>query len=137
MRRTETHFGTFDQLVGTAVHANGWWLRAALGVDLQCESPDCFDLSTFAAGVDAVRVRRALHVALQMGDEPLDFPVGFVACRVEDATDGQRTDIAYPFGLLESEGPLQLAFGTPGPTPAVRRAIIDAFAQRLASVLER
>ncbi len=129
-RRTETRFGTFDRLVGTAVHANGWWLRRALGVDLQCESPARYDLSDFAAGLDIIRVKSELPVALQTGDEALDFPI---ACRVEQATDGQRTDVAYPFVLLESEGRLQLAFGTPGPPPAVQDAIIDGFVQRLTS----
>jgi hypothetical protein len=135
-RRAETRFGTFGRLVGTAVHANGWWLRRAEGVDLPCESPVSHDLSNLIDGLDAVRMKSALAVALQTGDEALDLPIDFIACRVEDATDGQRMDAAYTFVLRESEGRFQLAFAPRTPR-AVRDGIVEAFVQRLAFVIDR
>ena len=78
-------------------------------------------------------MKSELPVALQTGDEALDFPIGFIACRVEDTIDGQRMDIAYAFVLLESEGRLQLAFASDGPPPAVRQEILAAFVERLSS----
>jgi hypothetical protein len=97
-RRTETRFGTFTKLLGTAVHANGWWLRHAAGVDLQCETPSLHDLSNVIASPersDLARVKRSLPIGLQMADGH-DLPIGFIATRVEDAPGGGLLDWSAP-----------------------------------------
>lgn len=51
------------------------------------------------------------------------LPLGFIATRVEANPTGGLLDVTYPFVLIESEGRMRLAFGTPGPEPSVRDEI--------------
>lgn len=136
-RRTETRGGTFGRLLGTAVHANGWWFRHAANVDLRGDSRSSHDLSRFTVGkerLDPGRIRTVLPLAFQMADGQ-GPPIGFIAARVEDASDGGKLDIAYPFLLQECDGRVQLAFGTLDPEPSLQDEIVAAFVERLARAL--
>ena len=78
-----------------------------------------------------MRIRQLLPGALQVSEdhEPL---TGFIATRVENAPDGGRLDVAYPFRLREAEGRMLLAFSPDGADPSLRDEIVAAFIHRIA-----
>ena len=123
VRITETRFGSFETLVGAAVYANGWWIRAAGGVVLD-GTPVWRKLSDCQSTVEGlVRatdpdygmpswIERLGPQALQCSASVFSSPLflGLVACRV----DGER-DIAYPF-LLRGDSHTECGFSSSGPS---------------------
>lgn len=142
MPREEVRFGSYDRLLGVAVHAHAWWLRHAVRVELAGGAPSWHDLSDCIAAsaaaenrpdpwrVDADWARARAPVGLQLGlmQATLLTPIvlDFIAARVEGSTS-----VAYPFLLREREGRLLFGFSTAGPTLSVQQDIITAVGCRL------
>lgn len=135
-------FGSYDRLLGTAVHANGWWLREAGHVELE-GTPDWHDLTgavaeaaaiarrTVPSCVDGHWYRRHAPIALQLrpaSASPVDdspLCLDFLAGRLEHGGE-----VTFPFLLREHDNSVRCGFSDAGPDPALKRDIVLAVASR-------
>ena len=141
MRQSAICYGSFKQLFGAAVHANGWWLRVAGGVSLDAE-PKWRDLGEFRTVVESIvgeidpeygSVRSFIGgapIALSCSHDSFTEPlaVGLIACRLQN-----EVDIAYPFLVRQENGSVQCGFSIRGPSQDIQDGILIALGCRLLS----
>jgi len=141
----DVRFGSFEKLVGTAVHRDPWWFRTAQGVVLDgtvlwtdlgecvqlgpCESGEHSQLDTawfesVAEVPDARWFRRHAPIALSLASGPTSFAVDLIATRARGGASA-----AYPFLLRETDGRIMCGFSD-GLEVDVRISILSALAGR-------
>lgn len=143
--RLDLRFGSFNELIGTAVHRAPWWFRTALGVVLagsvlwedlgECvltgpsEPADLSRLDTdwFRTAPQTVNTewfRLHAPIALSLASEPALCSVDLIATRVEE-----HVSVAYPFLLRETDKRVLCGFSSQSDTH-VRNSIVNALAGR-------
>ena len=144
--RDDIRFGSFKEVVGTAVYREPWWFRTVLDATVagsvfwvnlgdwvrmgprEASPSAALDTAWFhstAQAPDAAWFCEHAPIALGLTPEPAVCAFDLIATRVEN-----RTSVAYPFLVREMDGSIFCGFSDAGPDVDVRDSIVNALAGR-------